>query len=333
MEERTRQEGAPDAVGHSARGGGPADGGAGARARRHAGSPAAHGEWEGMPETDEWDVDRLDLDAYLRRIGYAARPGPDPASLAALHRAHVAAIPFENLDITLGNGVSVDLPDIQSKLVDRGRGGYCYEHGLLFAAALKRIGFRVDRALARIGGHSERPRHRSHLVLLVRADGARWLADVGFGSGLLEPLRLDDDSPHRQGEWTYRLVPAGENSWELRERQGHEWATLYGFADERHHASDVLVANHFTSTYPRSPFVRQSVVVAKDERAVRRLHGRQLALVRPEHPSEERTLTDPEVAAALLEDFGLPLEPAEVAEITARLPAVASATDSADARP
>ena len=96
--------------------------------------------------TDPWGVDRLDLDAYLARIG--ARPG-DP--LAAIHRAHLAAIPFENLDVQLGVGVSVDLPDVQRKLVDARRGGYCYEHGILLAAALERLGHTVERRLARIG--------------------------------------------------------------------------------------------------------------------------------------------------------------------------------------
>jgi len=47
----------------------------------------------------------------------------------ALHRAYVPAIPFGNLDVILGRGISVELDDIQAKLVQRKRGGYCYEHG------------------------------------------------------------------------------------------------------------------------------------------------------------------------------------------------------------
>ena len=74
---------------------------------------------------DEWTTDQLDLDAYLNRIGHTGPLTADAATLAALHRAHVAAIPFENLDVLLGRGISVALPDVQRKLVEARRGGYC----------------------------------------------------------------------------------------------------------------------------------------------------------------------------------------------------------------
>lgn len=54
----------------------------------------------------------FDLDAYVQRIGLSGRPG-----LAELHRAHVASIPFENLDPHSGLPVSLELADIQRKLV------------------------------------------------------------------------------------------------------------------------------------------------------------------------------------------------------------------------
>src|ERR1700733_5041709 len=96
----------------------------------------------------EWGVSQLDLAAYLRRISYGGDLGQGGRTLAALHRAHVAAIPFEHADIILGRSIAVDLPSIQDKLVHHRRGGYCYEHGLLLAAVLERLGYRVDRTLA-----------------------------------------------------------------------------------------------------------------------------------------------------------------------------------------
>ncbi len=80
----------------------------------------------------EWDVDRLDLGAYLHRIRQPDGP-PTGATLDRLHRAHVATIGFDNLAILLGSGVDPDLDAVQDKLVHRGRGGYCYEHAVLFA--------------------------------------------------------------------------------------------------------------------------------------------------------------------------------------------------------
>ncbi len=269
---------------------------------------------------DEWQIDRLDLDAYLSRIDYPGGLSPTGSTLTRLHRAHVAAIPFANLDIVLGHGVAVDLDSVQTKLVNRQRGGYCYEHGVLFAAALERIGYSVDRLLARIGDDKQRPRPRSHMTLHVHSDTEEWLADVGFGAGLLEPLPWGGTESHRQGGWTYQLTQES-GSWQLREAQGQDWAVLYSFTEDPQHASDVEVANHFTSTHPSSPFVGQLVVMRKDLEERRRLLNRRLTITRPDGTTDERELTDTQVAAALHDDFGLSLTPDEETVLIAALPA------------
>jgi N-hydroxyarylamine O-acetyltransferase len=69
----------------------------------------------------------FDLDAYLRRINFGGRPQTDLSTLRALHRAHVNAIPFENLDIQMGHAVTLEPASLQSALVQRRRGGYCFQ--------------------------------------------------------------------------------------------------------------------------------------------------------------------------------------------------------------
>jgi N-hydroxyarylamine O-acetyltransferase len=267
--------------------------------------------------SDEWGTERLDLDAYLRRIAFDATPAPDAPTLAALHRAHVAAIGFENLDVMLGRGIDPDLDGVQAKLVDRRRGGYCYEHGVLFSAALERIGFPVERLLARIGGDLERPRARTHMVLRVRTEEGWWLADVGFGSGLLEPLALRADGPHSQGGWTYELAEIEPGHWALRELRDGEWATAYHFDEQPQHASDVAVANHYSSTYPGSPFVARMVAVRKDEEAVHRLLGRELSTTLPDWSVEARPLAGDELGDVLRSVFGLDLAADELSRLRA----------------
>jgi N-hydroxyarylamine O-acetyltransferase len=264
-------------------------------------------------QPDEWATGQLDLAAYLRRIDYDGDLAPAAATLAGLHRAHVAAIPFENADVMLGRGVRVDLPSIADKLVRRGRGGYCFEHGQLLAAALVQLGYRVDRLLARVGGPHD---VRSHLVLRVHVGGQPWLADTGFGTGLIEPLPFGDGAPHGQYGWTYRLRADGDHHWQLQERQDDDWATLYQFDDQPQYPADVLVANHFTSTYPDSSFVRQLVVIRKDPGGLRRLTGRRLSSTRPGQPASERHLDDAGFAAALTGTFGLRLSAEESARLT-----------------
>ena len=265
-------------------------------------------------QPDEWATGELDLAAYLRRIGYGGDLAPTVQTLTGLHRAHVSAIPFENADILLGRGVRTDLPSIADKLVHRGRGGYCFEHGQLLAAALVQLGYPVDRLLGRVGGPHDT---RSHLVLRVRVDGQDWLADTGFGTGLIEPVPFDGGAPHDQYGWTYRLRADGAHYWQLQERHGDGWATLYQFDDQPQYPADVLVANHFTSTYPESAFVRQLVVIRKDPDGLRRLTGRRLSITRPGQQAGERYLDEPGFAAALTGIFGLRLSTAEATRLTA----------------
>jgi N-hydroxyarylamine O-acetyltransferase len=268
----------------------------------------------------EWEVERLDVDRYLRRVGYDGDRSPTADTLHRLHRAHVAAIPFENLDVVLGRGVSVELADVEAKLVRRSRGGYCYEHGLLFAAVLERLGFTVARMLGRVGGEElERPRARTHMALRVRAGDAWWLADVGFGSGLLAPIRLADGARVRQGGWEFGVRSRGDGRWVLDERRG-EWATLYSVDEQRLYPADVVMSNHFTSTHPRSPFVQRAVAVRKDEHALHELIDRRLTTTFPDRSVEERELSGAEFADALVNRFGVALEPDELARLEPALP-------------
>src|SRR3546814_21153640 len=69
----------------------------------------------------------MDVEAYLHRIGLEQAPRPDQEGLMSVQRAHRWAIPFENFDIPLGRGISLDPAAVFDKLVVRRRGGCCFE--------------------------------------------------------------------------------------------------------------------------------------------------------------------------------------------------------------
>lgn len=201
----------------------------------------------------------FDLEAYLARIGVRDRPG-----LAAVHRAHVTSIPFENLDPRRGIPVSLELADLERKLVQQRRGGYCFEQNLLLRAALEALGAEVDLLLARVrvGRPPGSPRPRTHLILRVRSEGAVWHADVGFGRGtLLEPIPFGPGGPHEQSGWAFEVVEDG-SELVLRTAQNGDWLELYGFVPEPVPFIDVETSNWFTCTHPRSPFVTGLIVSA-----------------------------------------------------------------------
>jgi N-hydroxyarylamine O-acetyltransferase len=195
------------------------------------------------------------LEAYLERIGLAR--GSDP-SLAAVHRAHATTIAFENFDTFSGTPVSLALEDLEDKMVARRRGGYCFEHNLLLAAALESLGGReVSPLLARVRILPDgMPRPLNHLLLRVRdRDGSTWLADVGFGGGgLLTPIPFAPGSETDQSGWRYRLVEDGPEMV-LQAFQDGGWTDLYGFVPEPVEHIDIEVNNWYTATHPESSFV------------------------------------------------------------------------------
>jgi N-hydroxyarylamine O-acetyltransferase len=144
----------------------------------------------------------LDLNAYLARI--RVRRG---AGLAELHRAHLGAIPFENLDPHRGVPVALDLAALEAKLIRARRGGYCFEQNLLLKAALESLGYGVALHLARVRWNmpADAPLSRTHLVLAIDDGTATWLGDVGFGPGsLLVPIRFEPGAAHEQSGWRLR---------------------------------------------------------------------------------------------------------------------------------
>ncbi len=273
--------------------------------------------------SDDWSAGQLDVAAYLRRIGYSGPTDPSEAALAALYRAHLGQVPFENLDIFLRGAVSVDLESIQEKIVFRGRGGYCYEQAQLFGAALERLGFAVDRLLARVGPDGGPARPRTHLTLRAQAGTGVWLADVGFGSSPPAPLslrRYRSGGPQEVDGWIYEVAPDEDNGdqvWKLREYQAGEWVTLHRWDEAPVHPVDVVLSNHYTSTHPDSWFTWQPIIARRDPDAIRWLIGRDYTVTRHGHVKERRELTDREFAEALTGEFGLTLTPGEIEVLVA----------------
>ena len=195
------------------------------------------------------------IEAYLDRIGLAGRADP---GLVEVHRAHATSIAFENFDSFSGTPVSLDLSDLENKIVARGRGGYCFEHNLLLASALESLGGRqVDPMLARVRlDPNGAPSPLNHLLLQVTdRDGSTWLADVGFGGGgLLDPLPFETGTETEQSGWRYRLVDDGPELV-LQVYQDGGWSDMYGFIPEPASHVDIVVNNWYTSTHPESQFV------------------------------------------------------------------------------
>jgi N-hydroxyarylamine O-acetyltransferase len=139
----------------------------------------------------------FDIDRYLARIGWGGSRAASFDTLAGVLRAHMTAVPFENLDVLLGRGVRIDLDSVYAKIVEAGRGGYCFEHGTLVQAALTHLGFAPVAHAARVimlRRREEAP--LTHMVLTVTIDGRSFVLDPGFGGHApLVPVPVEDRLP------------------------------------------------------------------------------------------------------------------------------------------
>jgi N-hydroxyarylamine O-acetyltransferase len=251
----------------------------------------------------------VDLDAYLVRTGQAAPLAPSAEALAELQQAHVGAIPFENLDILLGRPIRLDLESLQAKLVAARRGGYCFEQNTLFQAVLERTGFDVTALAARVRTGTTAVRARTHMLLLVDLSEGPYVADVGFGAdGPVRALPLEEGREHWLGPVGHRF--RRENGlWVLEGNTDEVWGDLYAFTLEPQYPIDFEMANHFTSTHPRSAFVNSLTAqrLWPERRVI--LRNRKLS-VREGRVTEATTIRDSEHLLEVLErHFGLAFPP------------------------
>jgi N-hydroxyarylamine O-acetyltransferase len=195
----------------------------------------------------------LDLDAYLDRIGWTGSRQPTLATLAGVLHAHVRRIPFENLDVLLGRSIDLDLGALQRKLVGARRGGYCFEHATLFAAALEALGFAPVRHSARVVLVSPRTEvPRTHMFVTVALPEATFVLDPGFG-GLAPDVPVPlVDAPRAEGA-SHWMARDGAY-WVLKARTADNLVDCWAATLEVDNASDFVVANYYTSTHPASAF-------------------------------------------------------------------------------
>jgi N-hydroxyarylamine O-acetyltransferase len=252
-------------------------------------------------------ADQLDLEAYLKRVGYAGARQPTYAVLEALHLAHATHIPFENLDVLLKRPIRLDLASLQEKLVAGGRGGYCFEQNLLLAAALGKLGFDARLVAAKVRHRGDKDLPRTHMLLIVNVEAADWVADVGFGGeGLLLPVPFGGGREVQHYAWGYRVIEEKTGQWLLQSRRQDGWGKLYSFTLDPQTPADCEMANHYTSTHPDSPFVRTLTAQLPTPAARHVLRNRELVTDRGGGNVVRRTLRDDdELLEVLAGTFGL----------------------------
>jgi N-hydroxyarylamine O-acetyltransferase len=251
------------------------------------------------------------LAAYLQRTGHAGSTQPTLATLHALSAAHVASIPFENLDVVLGRGIDLADEAVDDKLITRRRGGYCFEQNTLFLRVLRELGYDVTpiSARVRLGRTRDEAPARTHVFLRVPIGGVHYLADVGVGGlSLTAAIELAPDIEQATPHETRRLVQE-DGRWFHQALLGGVWTDVCEFTLEPMPEIDRLVANWYTSSHPESHF-RHRLIAARalPEAGRLTLLNRELTVRRPaSETSYTRLDTDRAIVGALREHFGIEL--------------------------
>jgi N-hydroxyarylamine O-acetyltransferase len=212
--------------------------------------------------------------------------------LRSLHRQHLFAVPFENLDIPLGTPIVLDLALIYDKIVTRRRGGFCYELNGLFGALLRALGFRVEMLSARVrredGGFGP---EFDHMLLKVHLDEP-WLVDVGFGDSFVDPIAFHAGGADQVNGHRYVVLPM-DGEWQLRREDDRGQVPLYAFRDVPYELDEYREMCAFHQSSPASHFTRSwicsratpdgritianmcLIVTRGSERSERELHSQQ----------------------------------------------------------
>lgn len=250
----------------------------------------------------------MNVEKYLARL-HAPRPSaPTAEALRALTRAHLEQVPFENLEIFLERRCpSLEPEDLFRKVVEEGRGGYCFELNKLFYLLLRELGYDCYCPAARIHYRRPEPRPLSHRTIIVRAEGRRWLCDVGFGGPSPKgAMLLDAGEQVVEGERFSSREEDGILTVYRHDPDGVQ--PLTSFRDVSSPEVDFDVLNGYWGYHPGSVFTQKLVLYRCVPGGILSLVGDRYALARQGEPVGPRQISGEEELSALLRgSFGLAL--------------------------
>ena len=244
------------------------------------------------------------VEDYLARFRYAGPRSRTAETLDALIRAHIAGVPFENLDVYERHLVpSLQIPDLYYKIVNRRRGGYCFELNTLFADLLRSLGFPVTEVAARIlVGRAEAP--LSHKGLIAEAEGKRSFCDVGFGGPGPKGLIQLTEGEQTVNGGLYRFLIRGDDI-RMQRKAGSDWENVMQFDDRPFPTCDFELLNFYCARCEKVLFTRERVVNLALPDGSKALTGKHLTIRQSGKVTEHDCDSDEELKYILQAEFGL----------------------------
>ncbi len=244
-------------------------------------------------------------DAYLERIQYTGDRALTGKTLDELIRAHIGKVPFENLDIYEWHQVpSLEEEDLYHKIVDRHRGGYCFELNTIFGALLDALGFPVYPVVVRLLGPGPL-RPYAHKGLIASAEGKRWYCDVGFGGpgpkGAVE-LR---EGLQEIGGVTFRGNFRADGTFLIERLDGEDWTEVMYFEERPIEPCDFLPLNYYQARFEESYFLMDRMLNLTLPNGSKALTGMHFTLRENGKVTEKDLASKEELEQLLREEYGV----------------------------
>ncbi len=204
----------------------------------------------------------MNIEKYLDRIQYKGQTTPDIALLNDLQLHHLLNVPFENLDIHLGNPIRLDINNIYEKILVKNRGGFCYELNGLFFELLKRLGFNAQRISARVydSGKGDYGAEFDHMAILVKLNQIEYLADVGFGEFAFKTLRLEINKIQNDQRGDFIIEKYENGYFRISKIDDNKKVPVYIFTNKTRAFEEFRGICEYHQTSPHSHFTQKRMI-------------------------------------------------------------------------
>lgn len=249
----------------------------------------------------------MNVEKYLSRIGRERRDiRCDLDTLRTLQLQHLLHVPFENLDIHWRVPIVLDTERFYEKIVEKRRGGYCYELNGLFNELLKALGYHTHLVSGRVFmGDKSYSSDFDHLGVVVKIGDEEYLADVGFGDFASVPLKVDPSDEQHDREGIFYVRPTEHGAFEIEKFADGKWIPELLFGRSSHELQEFAERNEFQQHSPDSHFTKKRICSILTFDGRKTLTNAKLIVRTKGERVETDIASEDEFDSVLLREFGI----------------------------
>ncbi|EJV72263.1 N-acetyltransferase [Bacillus mycoides] len=184
-------------------------------------------------------------DQLFKRLNFEKHTEVKFEELSTMLFAFAHTIPFENLDVIVGNTNEISKENLQKKILTSSRGGLCYELNTLFYYFLKDRGFNAQLALGTVYKNDSNAwaLEDGHITIIINFDNETYLIDVGIASLVpLVPVPFSGQPvSSKNGMYRVRRKDTSKGNYVLERMDvDEEWKVCHAFYN---HVIDESIVN------------------------------------------------------------------------------------------